>query len=132
VVAVVYLSMGANLGFRRAQLREGLRGLQALGTVLEVSDMIETLPVGPQDQPLYLNLAARLGTELSPLTLLRGVKRIESEVGRRPTYRWGPRILDIDLLTYDDLHWDTPILTLPHPRMEERDFVMTPLRQIRQ
>ncbi|MBW3625903.1 MAG: 2-amino-4-hydroxy-6-hydroxymethyldihydropteridine diphosphokinase, partial [Armatimonadetes bacterium] len=74
--------------------------------------------------------AAAFHCELAPLTLLREVKRIEREVGRRPTYRWGPRVLDIDLLLYDDLHWETPLLTLPHPRIAGREFVLQPLAEI--
>jgi 2-amino-4-hydroxy-6-hydroxymethyldihydropteridine diphosphokinase len=92
--------------------------------------MIQTDPVGPQDQPLFLNLVAEMVSDYSPFTLLRRVKWIERRVGRRPTYLWGPRVLDIDLLLYDDLRLETPGLILPHPRMAERDFVMQPLAQI--
>jgi 2-amino-4-hydroxy-6-hydroxymethyldihydropteridine diphosphokinase len=129
-LALVYLGMGSNLGFRLAHLRDGLRELREAGVPLAVSDVIETPPFGPRDQPPYLNLVATLQAEWSPLTLLRAVKAIERRVGRRPTYRWGPRVLDIDLLLYDDLRLETPLLTLPHPRVAERDFVMRPLRQI--
>jgi 2-amino-4-hydroxy-6-hydroxymethyldihydropteridine diphosphokinase len=122
--------MGSNLGFRLAHLRDGLRELRKLAVPLAVSGVIETPPFGPQDQPHYLNLVAALHTELSPLALLRWVKEIERRVGRRPTYRWGPRVLDLDLLLYGDLRMESPNLTLPHPRMAERDFVTRPLRQI--
>lgn len=127
---LVYLGMGSNLGCRRGHLADGLRELRRVGTLTNVSDIIETDPVGPQDQPPYLNLVAELGTELAPLTLLRAVKRIERRVGRKPSYRWGPRALDIDLLLYGDVRMETPILTLPHPRIAEREFVLTPLAQI--
>ena len=127
---LVYIGMGSNLGFRRGHLADGLRGLRRLGSVTAVSDVIQTAPVGPQDQPPYLNLVAEMGTELAPLTLLLAVKRIERRVGRKPSYRWGPRALDIDLLLYGDVRMETPALTLPHPRIAEREFVLTPLAQI--
>lgn len=129
-MALVYLGMGSNLGFRLRHLSEGRRELNRLGVTLNVSDPLETAPVGPQDQPCYLNLVVEMHVELAPLTLLRAVKGIERRVGRRPTYRWGPRVLDIDLLLYDDLRLQTPLLTLPHPRMAEREFVMKPLSEI--
>jgi 2-amino-4-hydroxy-6-hydroxymethyldihydropteridine diphosphokinase len=129
-VAVVYIGMGSNLGSRLRHLTDGLRAMRALGPIRCVSDVIETDPVGPPDQPPYLNLVAEVVSDLSPLTLLRAVKEIERRAGRRPTYRWGPRVLDIDLLLYDGLRMETPVLNLPHPRMRERDFVMQPLAQI--
>jgi 2-amino-4-hydroxy-6-hydroxymethyldihydropteridine diphosphokinase len=122
--------MGSNLGFRRSHLMEGLRAVRSCGFLRNVSDLLETPPMGPQDQPAFLNLAAELISEFSPFSLLRAAKRIERRVGRRPTYRWGPRILDIDLLLYDDAQIDAQGLILPHPGMKEREFVMKPLAQI--
>jgi 2-amino-4-hydroxy-6-hydroxymethyldihydropteridine diphosphokinase len=122
--------MGSNLGFRLHHLNRGLRYLKRLGCLTNVSGILQTDPVGPQDQPLFLNLVAEMVSDYSPFTLLKRVKEIERIVGRRPTYPWGPRVLDIDLLLYDDLRLETPRLTLPHPRMAEREFVMLPLAQI--
>jgi len=124
------MGMGSNLGFRLRHLQEGLRRMKDHGSWTNVSDPIETAPVGPQEQPFYLNLVGEMVTDLSPLGLLRAAKRIERRVGRRPTYRWGPRVLDIDLLLYDGLRLELPGLSIPHPRMAEREFVMKPLAQI--
>jgi 2-amino-4-hydroxy-6-hydroxymethyldihydropteridine diphosphokinase len=129
-VAIIYVGMGSNLGFRRFHLGQGLRHLKEIGALTNVSDILQTDPVGPQDQPLFLNLVAEIVSDYSPFTLLRRVKHIERIIGRRPTYRWGPRVLDLDLLLYDGLHLQTPTLILPHPRMAEREFVMKPLAQI--
>ncbi len=129
-LARVWLGMGSNLGDRSAHLREGLRRLKRWGCLTAVSSVLETPPFGPVNQPDFLNLVAEFGTEYAPLTLLRAAQAIERAVGRRTTYRWGPRVLDIDLLMYDGLMWETPGLSLPHPRMAERDFVMTPLEEI--
>ena len=129
-MSVAYIGMGSNLGLRRSHLDAGVRRLRRLGALRRVSEIIETPPFGPQDQPPYLNLVAELHTEFAPETLLRALKRIERQVGRRPTYRWGPRVLDLDLLLYDDVTLESPWLTLPHPRMGERAFVMDPLAEI--
>jgi len=129
-MARVLLGLGSNLGFRHGNIARGIRMLRRLGALRRVSAIRETEPVGPQDQPPYLNAVAELCTDLSPVELLRRTKEIERRVGRTPTYRWGPRMLDIDILTYDDVRLSGPRLTIPHPRMAERAFVMEPLREI--
>ncbi len=95
-----------------------------------VSSLYETAPVGVADQPAFLNLAVTGESELEPEELLIAIKHIESEVGRRPTFRWGPRVLDIDILLYDDRQLETETLVIPHPEMTQRAFVLIPLAEI--
>jgi 2-amino-4-hydroxy-6-hydroxymethyldihydropteridine diphosphokinase len=104
--------------------------LAEIGRLVAVSSIYETEPWGDPDQPLYLNMCCALETDQEPLTLLRAVKQIEHRLGRRPTRRWGPRPIDIDLLAYETLEIDTPELILPHPRIAERAFVLAPLAEI--
>lgn len=127
-----YLSLGSNLGDRLGRLREALERLGRLdGVRLErVSAVYETEPVGVKDQPPFLNLAARIETTLEPLQLLDAAKRIEREMGRRPGPRWGPRPVDIDILLHGAAVMETPRLTLPHPAMLGRAFVLVPLAEI--
>jgi 2-amino-4-hydroxy-6-hydroxymethyldihydropteridine diphosphokinase len=126
----VVLALGANLGDRAANLREAVARLEAAGVrVLERSSIWETPPV-PADQPEYLNAAVVAETTLAPLDLLRTLKTIERDLGRRPGRRWGPRPIDIDILFYGDESIDEPDLTIPHPRIAERAFVLAPLAEI--
>ena len=98
--------------------------------VVSRSSLFETRPVGETDQPLFLNAAAGVETTLSPRELLGLIQKIEKEIGRTPTYRWGPREIDIDILLFDDLVINEEGLTIPHPRMHERAFVLVPLAEI--
>jgi 2-amino-4-hydroxy-6-hydroxymethyldihydropteridine diphosphokinase len=98
--------------------------------VCKCSSLYETEPVGFADQPWFLNAVCQVETDLSPDDLLRVLKRVESEVGREPTFRWGPRAIDVDVLLYDEICLDEPDLEIPHPRLAERAFVLTPLREI--
>lgn len=125
-----YLGLGANLGDREANLREAVRLLGELGTVVRQSNIMETEPWGYAEQGRFLNMAVALDTSLVPLDLLRAVKEIEHRMGRMPSVRNGPRLIDIDVLIYGGVTMETPELTLPHPRMLERDFVMGPLREL--
>lgn len=130
-LATVYLGLGANLGDRAANLREARRRLGAGGVRLErCSSLYETEPWGVPDQPRFLNAVCRGRTELSPELLLALAKRIEGELGRVPTVRYGPRAIDIDILLYDGLACASPELTIPHPRLSERAFVLVPLAEI--
>jgi len=122
-----FLSLGSNLGDRRRQLREAVDSLPG---VVRVSPVYETEPVGGPPQPDYLNLVVEVETDLSPRALLGLCHRLESAAGRMPGERWGPRPLDVDVLLVDDLVVDEPDLTIPHPRMQERRFVMAPLADI--
>ena len=127
-----YVALGANLGDREASLRGALSRLVA-GPGIElhaVSPVYETAPVGYTDQPSFLNMVARVGTEWPPLELLRRLLEIEREMGRVRDVRWGPRDIDLDLLLVGETSLDSPELTLPHPRMGERAFVLVPLRDV--
>jgi 2-amino-4-hydroxy-6-hydroxymethyldihydropteridine diphosphokinase len=126
----VYIGLGSNLGDRKANLSEAVRLLGELGSVVRQSNIMETEPWGYTDQPMFLNMAVALETGLAPLELLKATQRIEKQMGREPSVQWGPRLIDIDMLMYGDIHLNTPELTLPHPRMAERDFVMIPLGEI--
>lgn len=129
----VYLSLGSNLGDRLGNLREGVRQLPQYGVFPhQVSRVYETVPVGETPDPrLYLNLGVWAQTELSPHALLRAVKAVEAVQGRTFTEgRWMPRPLDIDIILYGNLTLETPLLTIPHPRMRERAFVLIPLAEM--
>lgn len=125
------LLLGGNLGDRRRKLRQALRGLAALpGTAVAArSRVYETAPVGPSDRA-YLNLTAKIRTSLSPMGLLVELKRLEAMAGRRPAKRWGARLLDIDILKYGTLRLRTPWLTIPHPEILGRAFVLAPLSEL--
>lgn len=128
------IALGSNLGDRHAAIAAGFRGLGSLfaTTVLAVSDIIETAPVGPVPQGPYLNAACKVETALPPCALLDHLLALEKLQGRdRSTeQRWGPRTLDLDLILYDGLTIDEPGLQVPHPRLHERAFVLQPLAQI--
>lgn len=131
---IVYLSLGSNLGDRHATMQSSilLLGKQA-GSVDRVSSAIETEPWGFKSANKFLNMCVRITTTLSPEQLLATTKDIELQLGRTTKSvngQYHDRPIDIDILTYDDLHINTPSLTLPHPHMHERDFVMIPLREI--
>lgn len=131
---IAYLSLGSNLGDRHATMQSAilLLGKQA-GTVDRVSSAIETEPWGFESANKFLNMCVRIITTLSPEQLLATSKDIELQLGRTTKSvngQYHDRPIDIDILTYDDLRINTPSLTLPHPHMHERDFVMIPLREI--
>lgn len=134
----LYLSLGSNLGNREANIRQALALIdERMGSVYRVSSMMETEAVGFSTEHKFINVVCCVHTMMSPTACLRETKKIEQELGRteKTTYQNGlpeyhDRTIDIDLLTYDDLVMDIPELTLPHPRMKERDFVMLPLQEI--
>ena len=126
----VYLALGSNIGDRRAHLAAAVEQLRQHVAVEALSSLYETEPAYVEDQPRFLNAALYGRTALAPAELLAFVKRIEREVGRVAGQRFGPRVLDIDILIYDDTAIDTPDLTIPHPRMAERPFVLAPLAEI--
>jgi 2-amino-4-hydroxy-6-hydroxymethyldihydropteridine diphosphokinase len=126
-MAIAYIALGANLGDRAATLRAAIERLGALGVVEAVSPFFDTAPVGYTEQPRFLNAAARLRTDLPPRDLLHELLEIEASLGRVRTIRWGPRVIDLDLLLYDDMVIDEPDLVVPHPRLHERRFVLEPL-----
>ena len=126
----VYLSLGSNIGDRAANLRQAIEGLHALGDVIAVSSFYETEPVEFTRQAWFLNCAVVLETEKMPKQLLAGVMQIEREMGRKRTVPKGPRVIDIDILLFGSSIVDTPQLTIPHPAMHERRFVLEPLAEI--
>lgn len=127
-----YLSLGANLGDRLEQLAAAVRMLDATPGIrlVAVSGVWETAPQGVVDQPDFLNAVARVETGLDPLALLAAAQRVEQALGRERTVRWGPRRIDVDILLYGDERVDLPGLTIPHPRLEERAFVLVPLLEL--
>jgi 2-amino-4-hydroxy-6-hydroxymethyldihydropteridine diphosphokinase len=127
----IYLGLGSNLGDRLANLTAAVRELEQHGVrSLKSSRVYETDPVGGPPQPDYLNAVVEVATDLEPRDLLRACLEVESELGRERGERWGPRTIDIDLLSYGDREIDEPDLIVPHPRMHERAFVMAPLLEL--
>jgi len=129
-VNTAWISAGSNVGDRRAQLDRAIAALEACGRVIAVSSCYETEPVGYDDQPWFLNLAAGLETRLTPHQLLSFCQSIELAQGRVRPFPNAPRTLDLDILFYDDLVLDRPALVLPHPRLGDRRFVLEPLAEI--
>lgn len=131
---IAYLSLGSNLGDRHATMQQAILLLDSqAGSVDRMSSAIETEPWGFESANKFLNMCVRITTTLSPEQLLATTKDIELQLGRTTKSvngQYHDRPIDIDILTYDDLHINTPSLTLPHPHMHERDFVMIPLREI--
>ena len=127
------IGLGTNIGNREENLKTAIESLNLIpGTkVVKESKIYETEPVGYAEQPDFLNMVVRVETTLSPHALLGACLGIEAAMGRIRSIKNGPRIIDLDLLTYEDEVIDTPELILPHPRMLERDFVLIPLADIR-
>ncbi len=124
------IGIGSNAGDAAARVRRALDRLGELGTVTARSALYRTQPWGVTEQDPFVNAAASLETALEPHALLGALKRIETEEGRVPTYRWGPRVLDLDILTYGDVRLDEPDLVIPHARLHERAFALVPLAEI--
>lgn len=126
----VYLGLGSNMGSRKGNLDRGLELLSQRVQLGQVSSIYDTAPVGNTQQPRFLNLVCQVNTRLAPMGLLTLAKGIESKLGRTLRERNAPRPLDIDILFYGDQIIKTPKLVIPHPRLEERDFVLVPLAEI--
>jgi 2-amino-4-hydroxy-6-hydroxymethyldihydropteridine diphosphokinase len=125
-----YLSIGSNLGGRAENCIIAVARLAHKVQVLNVSDIYETEPWGKTDQPEFMNAAVEIETQLPPRELLAACKTIEDAMGRKPGERWGPRVIDLDILLYEDLIVEDENLILPHPHMHERRFVLQPLADI--
>ncbi|MBI4707865.1 MAG: 2-amino-4-hydroxy-6-hydroxymethyldihydropteridine diphosphokinase [Candidatus Omnitrophica bacterium] len=128
-----YLGVGSNLGDRLKNIKLSIQKINALKEtkVIKVSKIIETKPLGgPKRQPKFLNACLRIKTNLSAVNLLKKLKTIEKELGRVKTVRFGPRIIDLDILLYGDGILRTKALTIPHPRLFERTFVTVPLSEV--
>jgi GTP cyclohydrolase-4 len=129
-VAIAYLGLGSNLGNRRRNLAQALELMSKNVEVQRISSIYETEPVGYEQQPLFLNLVCRVSTMLLPEELLGFLKEIENSLDRKPSFRNAPRPIDIDILFYDDVVLASQELTIPHPRLTERAFVLVPLAEI--
>ena len=127
---IVYLSLGSNIGDRAANLNSAIERLGVLGTIEKISSFYETEPVEFTAQPWFLNIAVKLDTEKMPKQLLAGILDVEQQMGRRRTQKKGPRAIDIDILLFGNSIIDTKGLTVPHPAMHERRFVLEPLAEI--
>ncbi len=128
----VYIGIGANLGCPREIIEAAIAVLEQMDDTWEHrrSSLYRTAPVGPPGQPDYVNAAVSFVTDLSPADLLSRLHAIEADFGRERTIRWGPRTLDLDLLIHGDRIIDGPTLTVPHPRIQERGFVLAPLAEL--
>jgi 2-amino-4-hydroxy-6-hydroxymethyldihydropteridine diphosphokinase len=130
-MSIAYIGIGSNLGNRRYHCLKAVELLEQNGqTVSKISSLYETDPWGVTDQPRFINMAVEIETELLPKELLDLLKRIEKRMGRGKTVRWGPRVIDLDILFYDDLTVNDSDLVIPHPLMQTRAFVLEPLAEI--
>ena len=127
---IVYLALGSNLGDRLANLKQAIAALTPQINVKAKSQVYETPPWGFEDQPKFLNQVVKAKTYLEPEQLLKHLKRLELALGRKESVPNGPRLIDMDILFYDDLVLNTPALVIPHPRLHERGFVLLPLMDI--
>lgn len=125
-----YVALGSNAGDPLANVKRGLDALTALGTLVRRSSLYRTPPWGKTDQPDFVNAVALLDTQLSPRELLDALKTAERRLGRTAGERWGPREIDLDLLTYDDVTIDEPDFQVPHAELKGRGFVLVPLAEI--
>jgi 2-amino-4-hydroxy-6-hydroxymethyldihydropteridine diphosphokinase len=126
----VYIALGTNLGDRLTNLRAAIESMPPEIILLAESHVYETPPWGYENQPAFLNMVIKAETGLEPESLLAYLKQLEVELGREQNFRWGPRLIDLDILFFDDLVIDTPPLVIPHPRLHERPFVLVPLMDI--
>jgi 2-amino-4-hydroxy-6-hydroxymethyldihydropteridine diphosphokinase len=130
-MATVYIGIGSNLGSREENCRAAIRHLIHNGIkVLQLSSKLETAPWGVEEQPEFINMAIKAETDLQPEELLELLKNAEVELGRAPGPRWGPRVIDLDILLYNSLVMKTAELEIPHPLIAEREFVLKPLVEI--
>ena len=130
-LAIAYIGIGSNLGNREKNCYRAIELLEKRGVVVKKrSSVYETEPWGVPDQPQFMNMVLEVETELEPYELLRELKAIEKEMGRRKTFKWGPRFIDFDILLFDSLFLRDNSLQIPHPLMHERAFVLKPLCEI--
>jgi 2-amino-4-hydroxy-6-hydroxymethyldihydropteridine diphosphokinase len=127
----VYIGIGSNVGEREENCLRAIGLLEENGVrITKRSAMYETEPWGIRDQPRFINMVIASETDLSPRGLLLLLKRIEGDMGRRPGVKWGPRLIDLDILLYNDIIMEESDLAIPHPMMHRRDFVLKPLSEI--
>ena len=126
-----YIGIGSNVGEPRENVERAIEELSRIGKVRARSSLYRTAPWGNTDQPSFINAVVDLETDLAPHALLESLKGLESEFGRNPRAPlWGPRVIDLDILTYDDLEVQEPHLTIPHARLRDRAFVLVPLSEL--
>ncbi|MEK7594099.1 MAG: 2-amino-4-hydroxy-6-hydroxymethyldihydropteridine diphosphokinase [Patescibacteria group bacterium] len=126
-MTTVYLALGSNVGDSRHYVEAAVKQLSKLLKDINKAPLYTSKAVGYTDQADFLNTAVSGQTDLEPLELLKAIKAIEQSIGRVPTFRWGPREIDIDIIFYGDLHMETELLTIPHSSCRERDFVLRPI-----
>jgi 2-amino-4-hydroxy-6-hydroxymethyldihydropteridine diphosphokinase len=130
-MSIVYIGIGSNLGDREKNCARAIELLRGKGiTITKKSSLYETEPWGIKDQPEFMNMAIAIETDLNPHELLALLQKVEVQIGRKKSYQWGPRLIDLDILLYDNIVIDEESLKIPHPLMHERDFVLRPLREI--
>ncbi len=126
----IYIALGTNLGNRLDNLQRTVKALPPEARVINASPIYETPPWGYLDQAYFLNQVLQAETDLTPEDLLAYLKRLETQLGRQASFKYGPRLIDLDILFYDDLILETSILTIPHPKINERAFVLVPLADL--
>ena len=130
-MATAYIGIGSNLGNRHENCLRAIELLQRKQVIAtKLSSLYETEPWGMKDQPRFINMAIQIETSLEPSELLTVLKEIEKEIGREKSSKWEPRTIDLDILLFDDIILNEDNLTIPHPLMHERDFVLRPLCEI--
>lgn len=130
-MALIHISIGSNIGDRQANCRNAIERLKDKGIfVIKASSMYETKPWGVEKQADFINIAVEAETPLLPKQLLKALKEIEKEMGRQESIKWGPRMIDLDILFYDDAVIDTEYLHIPHQLLHKRNFVLMPLLEI--
>lgn len=130
-MSIVYIGIGSNLGDRERNCARAIELLSGKGvTVKKRSSLYKTEPWGIKGQPEFMNMAIEIETDLNPHELLALVKEVEVQIGRKKSYQWGPRLIDLDILLYDHIVLDERSLRIPHPLMHEREFVLGPLCEI--
>jgi 2-amino-4-hydroxy-6-hydroxymethyldihydropteridine diphosphokinase len=130
-MSIAYIGIGSNLGERKKNCLYAIELIEKKHiTVTKRSSIYETEPWGVSNQPIFLNMAIEIETDLTPVELLKILKDIEKKMGRENSYHWGPRIIDLDILLFDNLIINMDNLKIPHPFLHERDFVLRPLKEI--
>ncbi len=127
---VYYLSLGSNVGDRLLFLQKAVSGLAQFGTVKKKSSVYNSDPLAEMKQEIFLNAIIKFETELKPIQLLEKIKQLEKSIGRTKSYHWGPREIDIDIVEYNGPEIKSEKLTIPHPELEKRKFVLLPLMEI--
>lgn len=127
---MILLGLGSNIGNREKNILTALQLLSEAVKIIKVSSIYETEPVGFKNQPKFLNIVVSIDTNLSPQNLLKNCLEIEASMGRKRLIHWGPRLIDIDILTYNNIYIDEENLKIPHPFITERKFVLVPIEEI--